>query len=137
MFTFLSKKLVQIKCPKGTDFNPSLSESHLLNYLIRKMRFNQNHVQKSSASFYPEWAPTTDGYSCCLFRGVTNMNAGEERPMRTNCLWSFLGTSNFHHIKTVSNEREIIFLGVQGSEYALAHPVFDIPLTLLVLKNIL
>lgn len=27
-------------------------------------------------------------------------------------------------------------LGVQGSEYALAHPVFDIPLALLVLKKL-
>lgn len=35
------------------------------------------------------------------------MNGGEERPVRINCLYSFLEIEDFHHTIGMSNEREI------------------------------
>ena len=35
------------------------------------------------------------------------MNVGEQRPVRINCLYSFLETEDFHHMTGVSNEKEI------------------------------
>jgi len=35
------------------------------------------------------------------------MNVGEERPVRINCLYSFLEIEDFHHTIGVSSEKKI------------------------------